>query len=104
MSVSRLARGQGEPQNVLDEFENSRGPGDSPPWQRRGGRDINKSAAKPPLLERTGWFVQRPIIGGLNQPPPLRQLMRLRAILLLAQPPLLGQGGDWLDFTPLFVG
>jgi hypothetical protein len=32
----------------------------------------------------------------LNQPPRLRRLMRLRAILLLAQPPLLGQGGDWL--------
>jgi hypothetical protein len=29
----------------------------SPPWQRRGGRDINKNVAKPPLLERTGWFV-----------------------------------------------
>src|SRR5205823_3572513 len=34
---------------------------DSPPWPRRGGRDINKNAAKPPLLERTGWFVQLPI-------------------------------------------
>src|SRR5205823_12319526 len=34
---------------------------DSPPWQRRGGRDINKNGAKPPLLERTGWFVQLPI-------------------------------------------
>ena len=22
---------------------------------RRGGREINKSAAKPPLIERTGW-------------------------------------------------
>ena len=32
----------------------------------------------------------------LNQPPRLRRLMRLRGILLLAQPPLLGQGGDWL--------
>jgi len=26
----------------------------SPPWPRRGGRDIKKDAAKPPLVERTG--------------------------------------------------
>jgi protein ImuB len=42
----------------------------SPPWQRRGGRDIKTNVAKPPLKERTGakrkrdsaqpqeWFVQ----------------------------------------------
>ena len=36
----------------------------SPPWPRRGGRDINKNVAKPPLMERTGWLVQPPIIGG----------------------------------------
>jgi hypothetical protein len=35
--------------------------GHSPPWPRRGGRDINKNIAKPPLRERTGWFVQQPI-------------------------------------------
>jgi hypothetical protein len=23
---------------------------------RRGGRDINKNIAKPPLMERTGWW------------------------------------------------
>jgi hypothetical protein len=33
----------------------------SPRWQRRGGRDIKKNIAKPPLEERTGWFVQQPI-------------------------------------------
>ena len=27
----------------------------SPPQPRRGGRDINKNIAKPPLMERTGW-------------------------------------------------
>jgi hypothetical protein len=47
---------------------------------RRGGRDINKNAAKPPLLERTGWLVQLPIIRWLNQPPRLRRLLRLRDI------------------------
>jgi hypothetical protein len=32
----------------------------SPPWPRRGGRDINKNAAEHPCLERTGWLVQLP--------------------------------------------
>src|SRR6059036_1620851 len=35
-----------------------------------------------PLKARPGWFVQLPIIGGLNQPPRLRPLRRLRGILL----------------------
>jgi hypothetical protein len=26
-----------------------------PSSKRRGGRDINKDIAKPPLMERTGW-------------------------------------------------
>src|SRR5262252_1150690 len=34
---------------------------DSPPWQRRGGRDIKQDAAKPPCVERTGRFVPLPI-------------------------------------------
>ncbi len=42
-----------------------------------------------PLEARTGWFVQLPIIGGLNQPPHLRPLRRLRDIFLMgaATPP-----------------
>jgi hypothetical protein len=43
---------------------------DSPPWQRRGGRDIKKNAAKPPLKERPGWFVQQPIIWWLEPTTP----------------------------------
>ena len=31
----------------------------SPPQPRRGGRDINKNIAKPPLMERTGWCWSR---------------------------------------------
>src|SRR5207253_484865 len=31
------------------------------PWQRRGGRDINKMPRSHHCLERTGWFVQLPI-------------------------------------------
>ena len=78
----------------------------SPPWRRRGGRDIKKDAAKPPLVERTGRFVQLPINRWLNQPllmlragalaqrVRLRELRALREIYLIAQPPLLGQGGE----------
>src|SRR5437899_12818381 len=36
-----------------------------------------------PLEARPGWFVQLPIIGGLNQPPRLRPLGRLRGIFLM---------------------
>jgi hypothetical protein len=44
----------------------------SPPWRRRGGRDIKKDAAKPPLVKRTGRLVQLQINRWLNQPPRLR--------------------------------
>src|SRR5437870_6381992 len=49
-----------------------------------------------PLKARPGWFIQQPIIGGLNQPPRLRPLRRLRGILLMgaATPPL--PRGVWL--------
>src|SRR2546428_9886361 len=42
-----------------------------------------------PLEARPGWFVQLPIIGGLNQPPRLRPRRRLRGIFLMgaATPP-----------------
>src|SRR6266581_7054115 len=42
-----------------------------------------------PLEARPGWFVPLPIIGGLNQPPRLRPLRRLRGIFLMgvATPP-----------------
>src|SRR5437868_10605372 len=42
-----------------------------------------------PLKARPAWFVQQPVIGGLNQPPRLRPLRRLRSILLMgaATPP-----------------
>src|SRR5437867_7200213 len=42
-----------------------------------------------PLEARPGWFVQLPITGGLNQPPRLRPLRRLRGIFLMgaATPP-----------------
>jgi hypothetical protein len=54
----------------------------SPPWPRRGGCATNQNAAKPHCSAQTGWLVQLPIIGGLNQPPrPLHQ-RRLRGIFI----------------------
>src|SRR5437667_9909209 len=52
-------------------------------WQRH---QVNGPV---PLKARPGWFVQLPIIGGLNQPPRLCPLRRLRAIFLMgaATPP-----------------
>src|SRR5258705_10019343 len=43
---------------------------------------------------RGGWFNYR-LIGDLNQPPRLRELRWLRKIFLIAQPPLLSQGGEF---------
>ncbi|PYR96091.1 MAG: hypothetical protein DMG12_27125 [Acidobacteria bacterium] len=47
-----------------------------------------------PLKARPGWFVQLPIIGGLNQPPSLRPIRRLRGIFLMgaATPPCARRG------------
>jgi len=47
-----------------------------------------------PLKAWPGWFVQQPIIGGLNQPPRLGPLRRLRGIFLMgaATPPWLRRG------------
>src|SRR5437867_6498737 len=66
----------------------------SPPWLR-GGRDLKKiSRSNLVGSGRGGWFKQ-PIIGGLNQPPRPRELRSLREIFLIAQPPLLIQGGEF---------
>ena len=45
----------------------------SPPWQRRGW-PRHRVNGPVPLEARPGWFVQLPMIGGLNQPPRLRPL------------------------------
>jgi hypothetical protein len=65
-----------------------------PSLVKEGWTRHQENAAKPPLKERTGWLVQQPIIGGLNEPPRLRPLMWLRDILLLgaATPPLPRRG------------
>src|SRR5262245_59991011 len=58
-------------------------------WPRR-----QENAAKPPLKERPGWFVQPPIIGGFNVPPRLRPLRKLRDIFFkgASTPPLPRRG------------
>src|SRR5262249_7172685 len=65
-----------------------------PSLVKEGWTRHQKNAAKPPLMERTGWFVQLPIIGGFNEPPRLRPLRRLRAIFLVgaSTPPLPRRG------------
>ena len=47
--------------------------------------------AKPPLKERTGWFVQLPVIGDFNKPPRLRRLRWLRKIFLWRSHPSLSK-------------
>src|SRR5262245_29223445 len=56
----------------------------------------------PSSVRRTGWFVQQPIIRGLNEPPRLRPLRRLRDFLLLgaATPPFAKEGSFPLKVPP----
>jgi len=71
-----------------------------PSFAMEGWTRHEENIAKPPLMERTGWLFQATtdsprtvrLIGGLKQPPRLRQL-RNGTIFLYAQPPLLREGG-----------
>src|SRR5438093_4159341 len=69
------------------------GKGEVPSWAKEGWprHQVNGPI---PLKARPGWFVQLPIIGGLNQPPRLRPLRRLRDIFLMgaATPPCARRG------------
>src|SRR6266567_8362746 len=53
-------------------------------WRRGAKREPGRAKHQEP-----GWFVQLPIIGGLNQPPRLPPRRRLRGIFLMgaATPP-----------------
>src|SRR5438552_2341515 len=72
------------------EFQES----ESPPWKRRGGRDINKNVAKPPLMKRTGWLVQLPIIRWLERTTPSAPADEASRYLIggAATPPSLRRG------------
>src|SRR5262245_16372442 len=67
---------------------------DSPPWQRRGGRDIKKDAAKPPYAERTGRFVPLPINRWVGRTAPSAPVAEASRLLLMgaATPPLTRRG------------
>jgi hypothetical protein len=78
-----------------------------PSLDKEGWPRPQENVAKHPYWERTEWFVQLPIIGGLNQPllrlravalalrARLRKLRWLREVFLIAQPPLLNQGEEY---------
>src|SRR5437762_375580 len=72
------------------------GKSEIPSLPRRGGRDTKKDAAKPPLMERTGWLIHAYGVGATTPSAPLRWL---RDIILMAQPPLLGKEGCSLRTT-----
>jgi hypothetical protein len=60
----------------------------SPPWQRRGGRDSHKNAAKPRLMERRGgWFNYR-LFGG-HRTTPSALAKEASRHLITAPPPVL---------------
>jgi hypothetical protein len=71
-----------------------------PSWHRRGGRDIKRKVAKPPLTERTGWSRMGPLVKRAFRntsaipTTPSAPLRWLRIFLLMAQPPLLYQEGN----------
>src|SRR5437899_8231985 len=75
-------------ENVFPSLGQPAGKGEVPSLAKEGTprHQVNGPV---PLEARPGWFVQLPIIGGLNQPPRLRPLRRLRGIFLMgaATPP-----------------
>jgi len=62
---------------------------ESPPQPRRGGRDIKKKTAQPPLMERTGWCWSKDMCDFLTNTTPSARLRMLRNFSHFAQPPLL---------------
>src|SRR5439155_20576253 len=74
--------------------------GNSPPQLRRGGRDIKKNAAKPPLMERTGWCWSTKCIWFINTTPSARGKVASRLFLnRAATPPHLRRGVPFGCFT-----
>src|SRR6266566_5317352 len=75
-------------ENVFPSLGQPAGKGEVPSLAKEGTprHQVNGPV---PLEAGPGWFVQLPIIGGLNQPPRLRPVRRLRGIFLMgaATPP-----------------
>src|SRR6185503_9827600 len=71
----------------------------SPPWLRRGGRDLKKISRSNLVGSGRGGSFKQPIIGSLNQPPRLPSLSALPKKYGVSHPPEGGRG--WL--TPYFV-
>jgi len=67
-----------------------------PSLEKEGWTRHQTNGAKPPLKERTGWFVQLPVIGDFNKPPRLRRLRWLRKIFLWRSHPSLSKEGSLL--------
>ena len=64
-----------------------------PSSKRRGGRDINKNVAKPPLTERTGWSGTSQVDSELTTPSAALRWAS-PPFFLMPQPPLLYQEGS----------
>src|SRR5688572_27535389 len=65
----------------------------SPPWQRRGGRASRKWSEGTSVQRGRGGSFKRIVRWCLDKPPRLRR-QRNGTIFLVAQPPLLCQGGE----------
>ena len=67
------------------------------PLLGKGGVDATLIKMSRSLLcwSGRGGLFKLPIIGGLTKPPRLRELWRLREVFFIAQPPLLGRGGEY---------
>src|SRR5262245_25217971 len=76
------------------------GASNTPPWSRRGGRDINKNVAKPPLLERTGRLVQLPINRWIGRTAPSTPAAEASHLFLSGRShPALTKAGSFLAAT-----
>src|SRR5262252_5156697 len=67
-----------------------------PALAKAGWPRHQEDVAKPPTWSGRGGSFHHRLIGELDEPPRLRLLRRLRAFFLVAHPPRLGQGGEWL--------
>jgi hypothetical protein len=72
----------------------------SPPWIRRGGRDLKKMSRSYLIGSGRGGLFKHPIIGGVNKPPRLREAKVASRNLLdrAATPPYPRRGIKLTDY------